>query len=173
MKTLHGYIMLLFLFFSIMLLSSCDNTDSPTSPVENSQVALLKSGANASGGGTTVEGGEKSTFAFNAVQHKDGSVTGHLMYNIRGFDVSVHAKLDCINISGNTAVCSGEIVKVDGEDLGFIFVGERVLFTVEDNGQGKNSLPDLFSDVFIGPNLDCDSGVPAPYLPIDGNIQVK
>lgn len=67
----------------------------------------------ANGGGTTVEGGEKSTFVFNAVKKSDGSVTGHLIYLIRVSNITVKMDLDCVRfIGGNIAVLSGIVTEV-------------------------------------------------------------
>jgi len=127
----------------------------------------------ATGGGTTVEGGEKSTFVFNAVKHKDGTVNGHLVYHFRLADVSIHMKLDCLNIIGNTAEMAGVVTQVNGVAPPFIFVGQRGEFTVVDNGQGNDAPPDLISDLFLFPAANCGGGLAPPYLPVDGNIQVE
>jgi hypothetical protein len=131
----------------------------------------------ANGGGTTVEGGEKSTFVFNAVQQIDGSVVGHLTYHLRFADVTIHMQNDCLNFtSSNTAVISGTVTMVTGSTS---FVpGAHGVFVVRDNGEGNNANPDLISDVFIDPNplstINCQNVTTlTPYLPIDGNIDVK
>ena len=133
--------------------------------------------AHANGGGTTVEGTEKSTFVFNAVQQIDGSVVGHLTYHFRTADVTFHMQNDCLNIIGNSAVITGTITMVTGTSLPFIVPGARGIFQVQDNGQGNADPPDLISDVIIYPPMsmiDCGTTpVGNPYLPIDGNIDVK
>ena len=78
----------------------------------------------ATGGGTTEELGEKSTFSFNAVEKPDGSVSGHMLYNFRGGDVIIHMDIDCLNITGNSAKLSGVVTKVGGNPPAFIFVGQ-------------------------------------------------
>jgi hypothetical protein len=128
----------------------------------------------ASGGGTTVELGEKSTFTFNAVQKPDGSVTGHLVYQVRGLDVTFHMDIDCLSIAGNTAKLSGVVTKVNGDAPDFLFVGQDGVFTVVDNGEGAEAPPDLISDVILFEGASCtDAFTPVPYLPIQGNIQVS
>lgn len=61
--------------------------------ISKQEVALTTRAAGgnqmANGGGTTVEGGEKSTFVFNAVKKSDGSVTGHLVYKIRVSNIGI------------------------------------------------------------------------------------
>jgi hypothetical protein len=133
--------------------------------------------AHANGGGTTVEGTEKSTFVFNAVQQIDGSVVGHLTYHFRSADVTFHMQNDCLNIVGNSAVITGTVTMVTGTSLPFIVPGARGIFKVQDNGEGNADPPDLISDVIIYPPMsmiDCRvTNVGNPYLPIDGNIDVK
>ena len=61
------------------------------------------------GGGTAMELGEKSTFSFNAVQEDDGTVEGHLVYHVRGADISFEMDIDCMTITGNRATLSGTV----------------------------------------------------------------
>jgi hypothetical protein len=137
-------------------------------------VAAQASGnPSATGGGTTQELGETSTFTFNAVQRPDGSVTGHLVYQFRGADLTIHMDIDCLSISGNIARLSGEVTHVQGDPPSYIFVGQDAEFTVQDNGEGGQAPPDLFSDVSLFTGASCTDGfAPGPYLPTSGNIQV-
>jgi len=48
----------------------------------------------ANGGGTPIEGGKFSTFVFNAVEHTDGSVVGHLNYKFRSGDISIRMDIN-------------------------------------------------------------------------------
>ena len=134
----------------------------------------------ANGGGTTVEGGEKSTFVFNAVKKSNGSVTGHLVYQIRVSNIGVKMDLDCVRFIGtNTAVLSGIVTEVSGDNIPFyIHVGSNAYFEVVDKGQGNDSAPDLISDLFFpigagSANANCTNRRAGTYLPISGNIQVK
>jgi hypothetical protein len=122
------------------------------------------------GGGTAMELGEKSTFAFNAVQEDDGSVNGHLVYHVRGGDVSFELDIDCMTINGNRATLGGKVTSVSGNAPGFLVLGARAAFTVEDNGQGRNAAPDRFSDVLF-PGTCAANYV--TYIPISGNIQIN
>jgi len=128
----------------------------------------------ATGGGTTEEVGEKSTFVFNAIKKNDGTVNGHLVYQFRGDNSSFKMKLDCLTIVGNNAIMSGVITQIEGDNLPpSFFVGQRAEFQVEDNGEGGDDPPDLISDLIIFPGANCGLRAPTPYLPIDGNIQVQ
>ena len=134
----------------------------------------------ANGGGTTVEGGEKSTFVFNAVKKSNGSVTGHLVYQIRVSNIGIKMDLDCVRFIGtNTAVLSGIVTEVSGDNIPFyIQVGSKAYFEVVDKGQGNDAAPDLISDLFFpigagSANANCTNRRAGTYLPISGNIQVK
>ena len=132
--------------------------------------------ARATGGGTTEELGEKSTFVFNAVQQQYGSDNGHLVYQFRGGNIGIKMDLDCLAVStdGQSAIMSGTVRQVNGDNIpGFIFVGARAEFQVRDNGEGAGAPPDLFSDLIFGPGASCAPGAPPPYLPVSGNIQVQ
>jgi len=128
--------------------------------------------AHVNGGGTTMEGGEVSTFVFNAVQHMDGDVTGHLNYKFRQGDIDIQMDIDCMRINGNRATLSGVVTSVRGTGSApFIFVGQRASFSVQDNGQGR-STADMISDLVLYTGASCADNFPT-YLPISGNITIK
>src|SRR5262249_45381542 len=135
--------------------------------------ATAKGNPSATGGGTTIEGDKKSTFVFNAVQQKNGSVNGHLVYHFREASITIYMKLNCLKIVGNSAAMSGVVTKVTGTPPNYIFVGQKAVFKVVDNGQGKAATPDLISDVILYGGANCMGFAPNPYLPIQGNIQVN
>ena len=138
--------------------------------------ARAQGNPSANGGGTTIEGGEKSTFVFNAVEHLDGSVTGHLVYQIRTLGFGFQMDIDCLAIFDNSAVLSGVVTHLIGEvppGYSFIFVGAEAVFSVTDSGQGKNAPADLVSDILFFGGASCLAGGGEPYLPISGNIQVR
>ncbi len=167
---------------SAILLLACQ--EPPTSPVKvqvSNQLGIggtanvsANGNPSATGGGTTLELGDKSTFTFNAIQHGDGTVNGHMVYQFRGGDDGINMSIDCLNIIGNQATLSGTVTQVTGTPPSFIFEGQKAVFKVEDNGQGAGAPPDLISDVFLFPGATCHPSFPiVPYLPIDGNIQVR
>ena len=94
--------------------------------------------SSATGGGTAEEPGGLSTFVFNAVKKSDGTVTGHLVYHVRGFPppIIIWMDLDCLIVAGNVAKIGGVVTKVSEEIPVFIFVGQEGVFQVVDNGQG-------------------------------------
>jgi hypothetical protein len=128
--------------------------------------------AHVNGGGTAVEGGEKSTFVFNAVELPDGSVNGHLVYNYRAGDNEIHMDLTCLRIFGNKATLSGVVTSATGDLPSFISVGAAASFTVEDNGQGKG---DKFSNLIFGAGSFTSSCADnwATYILVSGNISIK
>lgn len=140
----------------------------------NITISAADGNPHANGGGTTIEGGKVSTFVFNAVQHSDGSVNGHLNYMFREADINIQMDIDCLDINGNRATLSGTVTQVGGSATppSYIFVGQRASFTVQDNGQGKGSAPDLISDLFLFGGASCANNW-VTYLPISGNIDVK
>jgi len=130
----------------------------------------LTGNSSVNGGGTTEERGLKSTFVFNAVSNNQGT-HGHLVYQFRGGDISIHMDLDCLNINGNRATLSGTVSSVSGTNIpGFIFVGQRASFTVEDNGNGGNN--DKISDLILFGGASCANNW-STYLFIQGNISIK
>lgn len=144
-------------------------------------VDTKQSGGNitVAGGGTTLEFGEKTTYAFNAVQ-SNGKTTGHLILKFRAADGALFIKVDCLRLFGdNKATLSGIITQFKESPQfpapPFIYLGARVSFTVQDNGEGRSSSADLVSDIGV-----LDINIPAscaddmiPYLPLDGNVQIN
>jgi len=182
MQTLYKFLGIILL--SIAVFSGCqENTSDPTS-VSNNQSSLLKAtGLSASGQGRIV--GTDRVFAFNAVTHPDGRVSGEgqLTYTHNGNDVKTHITIDCISVSGNEAIMSGTVTNSNALPD---FVGGPCWFKVKDNGEGANAPPDEMTFfIFCQSNdisgfcatLTCgvDHEIDAGGLnPIEnGNIQVK
>lgn len=141
-------------------------------------VATAAGNSSATGGGTAEEAGGISTFVFNAIKNGKGDVTGHLVYHVRAWPITIMMEPDCLRIAGNVATIGGFVTKVSEEIPGFIFVGQDAVFLVADNGQGANSDPDTFSDLFLEAGTVCtdskyDADSFAPYIPVSGNIQVR
>jgi len=108
--------------------------------------------ANITGGGTFFVGNNlKGHFNFNAVTHRDGTVTGHLSLrdpeetpnqNVDGTaelglealsdGVDLNADIDSLNVNGTRAALSGVIRNATVPR----YVGLRIIITVEDNGEG-------------------------------------
>lgn len=82
--------------------------------------------------------------------------------------VSVTATVDCLAPNGNQASISGTITASSQPEL----LGSRSLLSVEDNGQGKNSLPDRFTFVLISA-VDCQALTPPSQDVPSGHVHVK
>src|SRR5262245_11568725 len=54
----------------------------------------------------TINGGLQ-TYSFNAIQNRNGSVTGHLTLDSRGQNVIVQGDVNCLVINGNEAFIGG------------------------------------------------------------------
>jgi len=150
----------------------------------SSDIATQEFGGNitVAGGGTTEEFGEKTTYEFNAVQ-RQGKTTGHFILKFRAAGGSLWVDIDCLRLfDGNKATISGVITKItvsphanpDFPPPPYIFVGGRVSFTCQDNGEGNAASSDLVSDIGV-----LDINTPAScadewllYLPLDGNVQI-
>lgn len=119
------------------------------------------------------------SFSFSAQASADGTVTGQMQLNSRGFDVFVHIAIDCLRVDGNVAYMSGRITYSSNPAEGV--VGELNRWSVQDNGEPGNGTvqPDLVSSVPANPTNDptqtCDlqNNPPAPTRIVQrGNVQV-
>jgi hypothetical protein len=162
---------------SIVLVSW--NSLRTSEPEKEKMITPAKGGnSHVNGGGTLIEGDERSTFVFNAVQLPDGSVNGHLNYNFRAIDVEIKMDIDCIYfITPKRATISGIITQVKGPDVG-VHVGGKAAVTVEDNGNGKGK--DFIGELEIQPEPSDPNYVEnlcpvdwGTFFAIDGNITVK
>lgn len=103
-----------------------------------------------------------SNFSFTAKRRKDGTVEGTLVYHQRSAttpenNISVHMKINCLTVVGNTATIQGVITKADPEfvlldpndpNSRFDLVGARAFMHVVDGGNG-NSPADTASPLVI------------------------
>ena len=132
----------------------------------------------ASGHGNLSDQGELRTFSFHAFTRKDGSISGNATLHNRDLDVFSKMDIDCMVVDGNRASLSGPITaQPDDPSL----VGVTAIFTIEENGEGKNADPDRMSYVYPYPVAnppDCTDAAaanfPFPMLEIEGgNIQLR
>lgn len=135
-------------------------------------VALAASGDSATGGAHITIGGENRTFAFTA-RERDGLDRGQAQLQARQTDTRAHIEIDCLRVTGNKAVLGGVVTQTND---GVVDEGDRVLFTVVDNGEGGNAPPDVISLVFytgVG-TFDCETQEAFPDRPVErGNVQVR
>jgi hypothetical protein len=157
-------------------------TDSPLS-VESGRVSASVANAegveqSATGSGQFVINGQQRTFAFTAIKHADGRVTG-MSQLVRRFpvgpDARFHVEVTCLRVVGNHAWIGGIVRSTSLAD----FDGTEAAFQVEDNGEGRNDPPDLISFEGVGglPGYAeeyCNTMAPDDLFPITGgNIQVR
>ena len=122
--------------------------------------AAQNSGPSANGNFQFIAGGSTKSIEFNARIHKNGSTSGRMVFSgaeaLADQDVdgrgdalpggplanlTVTVEFDCLKIDGNRAVMSGEVADASLEDL----IGRRVIFAVEDGGEGSKKPRDRFT----------------------------
>jgi hypothetical protein len=142
--------------------------------------ALLAAGASAavtvlhsaSGSGHVLFGNTQESISFNAVQHEDGTATGHAQINDVTAGVRFQVDVDCLNVIGNTATISGIITRSSDATI----EGWEAIFQVVDNGEGSDP-PDLMSIANIherGTGVDCSVVAEYDLTPLQGgNVQVR
>lgn len=180
MKNLYKLLGIIVL--SVLFFSSCNENITDTSSVDKDQGSLMKkSGPSATGQGRI--SGTDRVFAFNAVTHPDGSVSGQgqLTYTHNGNSVKIHFNIDCMSVSDNVATMSGTVTHSNVFES-----GGPCWFKVKDNGEGKHASPDEMTGFLLcEPNdpdalcadLTCDNDLENEAGGLNaienGNIQVK
>jgi hypothetical protein len=144
------------------------------------------------GGGINVDFSAGPNYlAFSAHQKADGSVTGQgqLSFRADGTTESIsfrsHFRIDCMHFLDDNTVILGGVVTYDSVPE---FIGDKIVFVLRDNGQGKGGAPDEISVVYysldLGWEIDCEVGadliesgevdVEDLLFPIEGgDIQIK
>jgi hypothetical protein len=160
----------------------CGSPAADHSSAATTSAALSTAGQRATGAGHVVIGDARRTFAFTAVRHQDGTVSGEAELFNRATGFLVHGEVICMTVIGNHAWI-GAIIK---QPIVSFCDGTNMYFHVQDNGEGPERRTDLLSGAeacdVAGPAavaLDlayCESAGaidPLPMFPIeDGNIQV-
>ena len=143
-----------------------------TSLVLSAGSVAAERGPSATGSGHFNSFGRLRTFAFSAITHQDGSVTGQAQLGNRGDNTTEHLSINCLEVMGNIAYISGFVLDSSNPDL----VGGTGVFSVQDNGEGAKSPRDQMSIVTNSAGtapMVCQSEHPAPDNQIDGgNIQI-
>ncbi len=181
---MHVYFSKIFLttvfFLSLMLIISCETTDNPSAPegIANKDGAgsLYKAGPSANG--QAMFPVEQlvgiQNFSFHARENRDGIITGSFEVKARDENLGgrMHGTIDCLTIDGNIATMSGVATHSTFEDFP---AGTPIWFRVVDNGEGNNSDPDEFSDLFLLNNsVSCEVTLSNALTEIEnGNVQVK
>ena len=176
---MKNLIILSMVFVVSVFFSSCsDNLNSAPEANQNNQSLLKGSGPSATGQGRMT--GIDRVFAFNAVTHPDGSVSGQgqLTYTHNGNDVKINFSIDCMSVDGNKATMSGTVMNSNDFES-----GGPCYFKVIDNGKGGNAPPDEITGfLFCLPGdsdplcaqLTCGNDLSLQYFTVEnGNILVR
>jgi hypothetical protein len=170
------------LLLLVMSATGCNEDAAPTefssAPVDVGGLLNKGGGPSANGQAILPEealGGYFQNFSFQARENQDGSITGSIEFNCRiPSSGRVHGTIDCMTIEDNQATISGFATHSDIEGYP---PGSLFWFRVVDNGEGNNSDPDQFSDVWgVSEGHPCTDNLPWPYDMFDiehGNVQVK
>jgi hypothetical protein len=160
----------------------CGSPAADHSSRPSTSVALSTTGQRATGAGHILMGDARRTFAFTAVRHEDGIVSGEAQLFNRATGFLVHGEVICMTVIGNHAWI-GAIIK---QPIVSFCDGTNMYFHVQDNGEGPERRADLLSPAEVcdveGPAavaLDlayCESAGAIDPIPMfnieDGNIQV-
>ena len=171
------------LMLLVISVTGCNEDAAPTE--FSSAPEEIVGGTLSKGGGPSANGqailpeealfGYFQNFSFQARENQDGSITGSIEFNCRRpLSGRVHGTIDCMTIEGNQATISGFATHSDIEGYP---PSSLFWFRVVDNGEGNNSDPDQFSDVWgVSEGHPCTDNLPWPYDMFDiehGNVQVK
>jgi len=174
----------------ITTLYSCTKTDITPQPAGSDHISSEKTGqeagltAKGDNGNTIVSGGgkyEDEQFSVHAIQKKDGSVSGKLVYHSP--ELNFQGEITCINSGsftiGKQAILTGVITKVEASEFlsDAYYVGAWFEFIVQDRGEGNNASSDMVKGP-INRLGDADCFRPTlfdwPLIPLtSGNIQIK
>lgn len=141
----------------------------------------------AKGKGDFMMNGNLRTFAFHAIKHHNGDVTGQAKVHNLASGTVVHMAIDCLSlVSTNTVLVSGTITDSNVSSL----VGQTGVFEAQDSGKGtkdnvegtndnkagSDSPPDRISLLipFPADSTNCLSDISLETFPLDhGNIKVR
>ena len=174
----------IFAALTLTALLACESAVEPEVNVDASSTALAVGG----GGGRVIESvtgsghrqrtGLYRTFSLQAQKHEDGTVSGTWQVNTHGGN-EARGTVTCFGILGNQAYLGGVFLSASDPS----FVGDNVIFAVEDNGEGKNAqAPDRVTSIFPTEATDelirryCTGEFGASFTLIDvekGTIQIR
>lgn len=171
-------------FATVLFLGSCQkegmNSDlrpaDPTGASAGLKAGKAKgAGVSANGQGTLMFNDRFQHFAFHASKDVNGGVSGSFELHSPGQDVKIHAEVLCLNVTGNQAIVTAQVTRVNEDNEFLLEVGTFITFKVKDNGEGANSPPDQFTDAYPLPyQRDCNLPFNIALQDIlSGNIQVK
>ena len=168
------------LLLAAALLAACSTDGAPGGDVVAPRPNLAASGAQqrVTGHANLILaslGNAEEIYSNAAIRHADGTVSGEWQLKTEQTDGGVlHGIVTCFTIVGNRARLAGV---VDRSTTPLANVGDHVIWTVVDNGEGNAAPPDQTSDFFpVGPltaAAHCATGFSLALIPVlGGNLQV-
>ena len=99
------------------------------------------------------------------VPEQDVDGTGDPDLRTRGGAREIHARIDCLKVSGNVAVLSGIVVTAATPR----YVNKRLLLVAQDNGADRREAPDRYTwGIYEGDaGIDCQTFPQAAYSLVD------
>ena len=167
------------LLASVTLLAACEAGTDPTAPSAAPAAAVTAAPTSATGSGHYFSGGEMRTFAFSAVEHRDGSASGQFEIVIHAIDRHIQASVTCVRVRNDTAWVAGVVTKTNHPA---VIVGRVSYFWAVDGGEGAGA-EDKVSTARINDRVGEDarfcalmpdeqfSGLPGNVV-LRGNVQV-
>ena len=166
---------------AMVIACTADSDRAPLAPSLEPSLNQDAAGPSATGHGNVTQApGVLRTFSFTGRQLMDGRIVGEYENHNRLGAAMNHGDVDCMVVTGNSAILSGPIRRHTNPlfEEGFVTV-----FRVEDNGEGANDPPDQVSLLQIHPPpapgepaINCRSGILPAFAmrPVEGgNIQVR
>lgn len=129
----------------------------------------------AAGGGTVLTDFGRSTYAFHASMDADGVVKGQVEIHFSSADLDIHGDVTCMSVAGNQAWLGAVITRSAWIDSPWS-VGRSMIWTVIDNGEGRNAEADRISSYFAVASADqCLSQFGTEFIRdwTNGNAQVR
>jgi hypothetical protein len=122
---------------------------------------------------------ENRTLSFNARKYADGTVTGQFEYQqvVEGDAFKFNVNVTCMNIYDGNRAKIGGLVTVSSDPT--LPAGVFAWFSVFDNGEGVDALPDRSSLVGFGTESANEAFCNSANLPrfgpwdVEGNVQVR
>lgn len=124
------------IFAPLAILVACERA-APTEPsVARTDVLSSAMLPAANGSGHYFSGGEQRTFAFSAISHANGSVSGQFQIVIHAIDRYIQADVTCVTVRNDTAWVGGVVSKTNHPA---VIPGRVSYFWTVDGGEGPGA----------------------------------
>lgn len=166
------------LFLLVIFVGGCSQNAGPTDSSMGQTPDVLSKGRIihhvSVGGPDFTTPGVDANFSLVANMDESGNVSGQWEDTFGNQVGKIHVAVDCMIISGNTAIIGGVIVH--GSTNGVDRTGERAVTKVVDNGKSANDPPDQISYSFFGGIGTCGIYTAAVFPLFDmpwGQVTIK